>query len=381
MTIKEKIMERHRQITQTIDKAVYRSEFVFLPDGTVAPLEATSEMIEKQLPSRVKGVPRIVAVEQERFTAQNRYETLDSLLEVESSYSSMRTNKQESSWELKHIPADVLAICREWEGMHMYPAEDEITEAGRNISLERTGQLYETCACPHCPEDTRYACRFSGWSRELYRYPLIEVQDEVDGQIYEVPFDIALYVAMNPEAIKYQVNHEINEYDGMLSARRVIDIRPTTINKDYVVAATDGRHIPVSNELVLQHRKPLEQIKFILDDWHEVRPNYLESKPTPEYTASEIIEALQDKTMLAYAERVDETDYNVLLKKIQQEFARRSLGLVFGSEYCGMGDSQMIVGTYNPENRKKRTILAGMDSSELIKNLYQKLDKTSKKEE
>lgn len=373
-------MERQRQLTQVLDTMANYNDTVLLPDGTVALLETTQETVERQFPSRVNGVPRVVAELQNRYVVNDRYESLDQLAEARQRTSSEALGI-DNGWRIEHIPEDIIEVCKEWERANSYPSEGGIVAAAIEASDSHVDRSHTTHPCPYCPEETRYACHNSGWSRELYRYPLVGVEDAADGQIFDVPFDVALYISTAADAVEYRVEQSVDQYEGRLTAERRVGVNPTTLSRDYIVAATDGKIVPVSNELTIRTRFPLQQAELKLDDWYEVRPQYAMSKPAPEYTSSEIIEAVQDKIMLAYGERVDETDYETMLERVRQALGEKGLGLVFGYQYCGMGETEMLVSAYNPTERKKSEITRGMDSADIIKKLHRTLKSRRTQEE
>lgn len=371
------IMERHRQITHDIDTAADR-EITFLPDGHVALLQSHSETIEKELPSRVEGRPRTVQVQVQRFTTSEQYESMGDAYESGYVAESLCAHEPyDGGWRLEHIPDDIKRRCAEWADASQYPTIAELVDAAKDIASQPADYLYDSQPCPHCPAETRYACYTSGWSRELYRSPLVEVTDEATAKCYEVPFNAALYVATTPEALQYRVDYTIDQHEGRLFAARSLTLDPTTLTREYVVAATGGKIIPDSDEVVLTTRDSnATSQRLRLDNWSEQKNNRRQVSDITEEnnTPHEMIEVLQNKIMLAYAERVDAKDYNAMFARVRQALGERSLGIVFGREYRGMGESEMVARAYNPEKRTVRQILAGMDSADVIERLHQQLE-------
>lgn len=335
-----KQQHRERQITQDLERA--SGTYVeFALDGTVRSLKQQDVEVEVKIPSRVEGRFRTTTMKQQQLGEVATYQTLGNLLYGERQRVNSVATK--GNWTMDDIPADVQATYRTWAEQHEVTLATKLHEAAEDVLKTPVDRLTATQLCPSCHSaDHRYACRTSGWATELYSYPLMRVQDMVTDEVYEVPFDAALYVSEHPLQQVISTEEKIGS-DGKLSAIRYVGVRGDTLSAQYVARATDGRIQPKSQVVsIAPDGAHLQSIRIALDDWAEdgaKKDPFGATRNKKDLSAPQIVETLQTMAVREYAERVTDVNYNTILQSVRQALGAKGLTLAFYWHYAGMGEN------------------------------------------
>lgn len=361
-------MERHKQITQDIGKT--GGEVVFLPDGRVATLKNQSEVVFVARPSRVEGVSRQVPAKKNTLELEKVYDNFQDLIGAARDRVNPMAYYSDNGWRAEHIPAEVFARCEAWVDSVEAPSIDKI------VNSERLKQAYdydEVQPCPHCPPDVKYACYTSGWTRELYRYPMVKVESE-SGEKYEVPFDVALYAATVPGGVDYETEHVINQGNGHLSAKRTVGVRKNYLTREYIQRVTGGESAPEGDIFYCENSiyMPTDS-EIVLDTWREDEKSLNMPYKTQVLDAEQIIDKLQDDIMIGCVEKADGIDHNARFDRVCKALGERGLGVMFYTKNEGMGNVSFAGGEYDPVKRIQTKSYLAIDFAEVVDKMHEKI--------
>lgn len=362
-------MQRRRQITQDIPRAM---DVAFLPDGAVAELEEREKVVITERSSRVEGRALKVPVVKEYLAQAAIYNSLQELMITRRQ--SRLLAQSEQIWQPEHIPAEAFEACDAWGGSVVAPSDQELLAASEGIVAQPYDRQNDTIDCPSCPADTKYACHASGWTRELYRYPMIEVRSTV-GESYEIPFDVAAYAVSVPGGVGLETDYRINQSNGELSAERLIKVTKNYVTRDYVKLVTGGEVIPEADKLEFVEAiyVPTDS-RIVVDTWTESGRVYPRHEKK-ELDAESAIDVLQKTVAFDCLEKVDGIDHNARFDAVRRALGVRGLGMTFGVEAHGMGDYSLMGYVYDPDKRQKKDAYMGIDYSEVLGKMHQRLVK------
>jgi hypothetical protein len=357
------MMNRERQMLQDINRE-YDRIIKFSDGDEVGVLDFQEVKQQIQVPARVEGRYRQQTVVTKRLAQVATYASLPELFADKKKDSRL----SDDSWTMDDMPSDVLARHEAWSNQEGIPSESAIREELHKIADTPVNRMLAKQACPDCPSDTKYACRTSGWSRELYRYPLIQVEDEATGQVYEVPLDTALYVDLHPTSLHYGPKPRFVSR-GFMTSYYCADLAGDTVSSEYVRRATDGTIEPRTNQLkIVSAGVEMANVIVYLGGWQENGINtYMK-----DFTAESVAVSLQDVSMTRHAERVSEVDYNQMFRTLRRELGERGLALAFRYKYMGMGESDAEFSVLGSANEVKGSVRS-IDAYEALIELNSEL--------
>lgn len=357
-------MNRERQILQDINKEHSRM-IKFSETEAVSTLEPREVEQQVEIPARIEGRFRKQTITVNQLAQVATYASLSELLADKSE----RTNGYyDDSWTMDDMPEDVLERHAAWCEQDGIPSALAVRDALHSEAFAEVDRMTARQNCPDCPSETRYACRTSGWSRELYRYPLIQVKDMSSRQVYEVPLDTALYVEQNPECLQYGSRPRFDK-GGSMSAYYCAALSGDTVSGDYVRLATNGMIDPQSELLeIVPSSVAMSDIIVYMGGWQENGINtYMD-----EYTPKKVARCLQDTAMKQHAERISERDYNQLFQTLRRELGVRGMSLAFRYKYMGMGDSDAEFQVLDSKNQTRGSVRS-IDAYEALTELNDKI--------
>lgn len=245
----------------------------------------------------------------------------------------------DTSWTIEEMPEDVQERFFAWRDSDAFPTEYEVRHALHETAQTPMDRMTETVECPHCPKDPRYACYTSGYSRKLYKFPLVQVRGVDSADAYELPLDAAMLVECKPEAFAYETVPYFSR-EGQLSARRIAEIDTSSLPAEYIVAVSGGAITPRGSEYqVYPKRGDDNRFAICTTEWFE------KTGPVPSipFAAHSIVDELQKKITMQHIERVVEPDYNEMFDATRSELGRLGLTLAFRIKYAfGEYDSEFV---------------------------------------
>lgn len=369
-------MDRQRQIPQ--DFMTQSSTLAaFALDGTVRALRVQEVDVEVRTPSRVEGRFRTDTIKQKQLGEVAVYQSYPDLLNGERE---TRLGQPASGWTIDDIPADVRSECDAWAQAREAAIVPGLQAAAREMLQTPVDRMTATEPCPHCRHgEPRYACRSSGWSREVYSYPLMRLRDDATNEVFEVPFDAALYIDEHTPAQAVTAVQTVDA-NGRLSAALELGLMSSGVSAAYVARATNGRMQPQSSILsVTLDGQYMRNMRRALDRWQE--PSAQQSPGMPAFTkllkgspsGREMIEELQAAAVRAYTERFTDIDYNQLFHSVRQKLGAKGLLLAFNWHYQGMGENEASYQILTPQYRCVDS-RSGMDPFEALTKLSEKID-------
>ncbi|MGB4767959.1 MAG: hypothetical protein WBP22_01765 [Candidatus Saccharimonas sp.] len=305
-------MSRERQQIYYLEQ-VAGGRHLLAEDGSLTTLRTKETIVEERLPSRVPGRERIVPT---RRTVLARAAVFASAQE----YLQQHPNKLWQSpygegWTLEDMPSDVLSAYEAWDAEPLPVTHDELVTAARELASEAVDHD-STINCRQCPQDAKYWCYITGRTRQVYQYPMIEV--EADGERVLQPFDVAEIIANNPAALT--LSTEVNLDFGKLAAFKQLAIDLTQL------PIADGRVGRVAAA------DKIKTARIVLDQWSEpgrYDANQVVSARSPRGYLRKLQRAVaEDQRSL---ERADDTDYDASLGRLLSEAGRRGMYLAFES--------------------------------------------------
>lgn len=356
-------MNRERQVLQDINKE-YGRIIKFSEGDEVSTLDFEDVKQQIQVPARIEGRYREQTVVTKRLAQMATYATLSELLADKKKDS----RASDDSWTIDDMPSDVLTRHEVWCSQDTIPSESAVRQELHKIAGMPVDRISAKQACPDCQSDTRYACRTSGWSRELYRYPLIQVEDEANGQIYEVPLDTALYIDLHPAGLEYGSKPRFDS-NGFMTAYYCAALTGDTVSSEYVKQVTDGTIEPQSDQLkIVPAGVEMANVIVYMGGWQENGLNtYMK-----DFTAEDVATSLQDAAMKCHIERVSEVNYNQMFHTLRHDLGQRGLALAFRNKYVGMGDSEAEFTILDSANEVKGGVQS-IDAYEALVELNDKL--------
>lgn len=324
-------MNRERQMLQDINRE-YGRIIKFLTTDEVSTLDFQKVEQQIQVPARIEGHYRQKTIITERLAQVATYACLPELFADKKKSS---RSDSDNSWTIDDMPDDVLERHAAWSGQDDVPSEVTVRDALHKEAAASVDRMTAKQVCPDCSSDTQWACRTSGWSRELYRFPLIKVRDMSSSQIYEVPFDVALYVDQHPEHLEYGSRVKFDR-GGSMSAYYCAALSGDTVSGDYVRLATNSVIDPRSEQLeIIPGGVAMSDIIVYMGGWQENGFNTYMDR----YTPKKIARRLQDAAMKQHAERISDVNYNELFDALRRKLGAHGLSLAFRYAYTGMGES------------------------------------------
>lgn len=333
--------KRERQDTYYLSK-IYDPVMLY-PDGRVGELTKKNAEVKVRLPSRIEGQERTGTVVQSRLAETALHASLADYLVARSSYTSERTPNRSNGWRLRDMPLETLAAYEAWRKNTEPLNLDDVREVAVTKIASHENRLEQALPCPNCQHsDKKYACYSCGYAKEIYKYPLARYHDE--DKAYDIPFDAADIIRLNPKALAYKTEWEIDD-NGLMSATKWITFDARTIPKEYVTGekSDDVLTIDPIDDLY-------KNVAFVADRWAEEkkandnkrqRMIRREEETLDTYTPESYLAALQSNLALhRYREKKDSKDYNAMISKLHAEVGRRGLELAFEYRYMGMGDSE-----------------------------------------
>lgn len=328
---------------------------VFLEDGYAIPSRETYTK-EVELPTRVADRTRRVQQTVARIALGDSFDDISAAFTT-SRHAAVQSSLYDSSWTLEDVPAEVQADYHEWVAQAPLPPREDIIQAAQQVSAGRHNRLEATEECPHCSDETSgYACRVSGWTRQIYSYPLLRARDTASGDIYEVPLDIALLISQQPDCLQYGATPHFSGKGFVSADYSAVVANSQTISADYAIAALDGTISPQSDQLeLLPSGVSPAATRLTLGEWRE---NKLRVYTTPT-SAHDILSQLQNRLNQFYGTRVSQEDYNAKLVSLRQKLAQHGLKMAFTWKYMGMGESDAVFSVLDSNQRVGLPIMSG----------------------
>lgn len=331
--------QRERQDTYYLAR-IYNPVMLY-PDGSVGELAKKDVKVNVKLPSRIEGQERIGTTLQSRLAEIAVHASLADYLVGKPSNVSEGLPRS-NTWRLKDMPAETLSAYETWRSTAKTLDLNGICEVAATKVASKEDRSTKGVSCPNCiNSDGQYACYTCGYAKEMYAYPLARYHDEDD--TYDAPVDVADMIRLNPKALTYKTEWEIDD-NGLMSATQKIVFNAQTIPKEYVTGEKSDEVLTVDPVDDLH-----KNVEFVVDRWAEdkkldenKRKRILRREETLiSYTSESYLESLQNSVALhRYRERKDGKDYNTIIKKLHEEVGRRGLELAFEYKYMGMGDSE-----------------------------------------
>ncbi|MDB5186580.1 MAG: hypothetical protein JWM07_52 [Candidatus Saccharibacteria bacterium] len=330
---------RERQDTYYLSK-IYNPVMLY-PDGSVGELDQTNVNVDVRLPSRIEGQERIGKMVLPRLAEVALHASLSEYLVGKTGNTLVRTPYR-NSWRLNDMPTETLTEYKQWKASENKMSLDDVRELAATKVASQPDRLNQTVPCPNCRNgDHQYACYTCGYARELYAYPLVRYRDE-DG-VYDVPVDVAGLIHMNPQALTYESEWEIDD-NGLMSASRKIIFNAQTIPKEYItgVKSDDVLTIDPVDDLA-------KNIAFTTDNWAEGKKLATNKRRTIQrhnevpitYTPDTYLEAAQNHVAVhMYREQKDGKNYNAMIRTLHAAVGQRGLALAYEYKSMGMGDSE-----------------------------------------
>ncbi|MFI5212644.1 MAG: hypothetical protein ACHQTE_01660 [Candidatus Saccharimonadales bacterium] len=358
------MMNRERQILQDINKEDSRI-IKFSETEAVSRLEFNKEELQVEVPARIEGRSHQKTIVVKHLA---QIATYASLSEFFADKPEQTDSYYDTRWTTSDMPDDVLERHAAWSGQDNVPTEVAVRDVLHKEATATLDRMTEKHVCLDCSAGTQWACRTSGWSRELYRYPLIQVKDITSGQIYEVPFDVALYVDQHPERLQYGSRARFDK-DGSMSAYYCAALSGDTVSGDYIRLATNSAIDPQAEQLeIIPSGVAMSDIVVYMGGWQENGFNtYMDS-----YTPEKVARCLQDAAMKQHAERVSDLNYNELFDALRRKLGTRGLSLAFRYVYMGMGDSDAEFRVLDSKNETLSS-LHSIDAYEALIELNDKI--------
>ena len=161
-------MKRERQILQDINKEHSRI-IQFSETEAVSRLELHEVERQVQVPARIEGRFHQKAIVINHLA---QIATYASLSEFFADKSEQTNGYYDDSWTMDDMPDDVLERHAAWCGQDGVPSGVAVRGALSKEAAASVDRMVAKQACPDCSAGMQWACRTSGMSRELYRYPL-----------------------------------------------------------------------------------------------------------------------------------------------------------------------------------------------------------------
>lgn len=355
-------MKRERQILQDVDRT-YGLTMRFSENDEVSVLEEQNVQHDIEVPSRIEGRMRQKTVTVKKMAQTATYDNLDELFQY---HKTNQNRHRDEAITVEQLPSDVVDSHDTWAEQDNVPTETDVRQALRDTANTDVNRLTATSQCPDCPRETAYACRTSGWARELYRYPLMKVMDVVSQQVYEVPLDAALYADLHPKGLRYGSTPQLSENE-FISSYFAASLAGDTLSNEYVKRATNDTIQPEGECRIMPSSVAMEDIKVYMGGWQENGFNtYMDA-----YTAQKVADKLQQAVMTQHAERVLRTDYNEKFHKVKSELGKHGLALAFHYSYAGMGESDAVFMALENDNNARRPFFASsIDAYDALDQLH-----------
>ena len=322
-------------------------------DGRVGALEKrTVERTDvKRFEESGRELKRTVRVKQLAETAV--YDSLADYVSADRKRVISRENSEEDEW--KFAPDD-----KGWEAFEQWRDTSDVLDTDdiilrANELAEKSWQSNddETVKCAHCPEETKYACYTTGWSREVYRNPLVRYVDD-DGRHYDIPMNVANLVSARNRALQapldIKTTYSIGS-DGSLSAEKYLSLNLTTLPRSYVAGK------PMTGDVKIHPSEPLaDGIHILIDTWVEngnkrAILQHRRGADNTDVTPDGILNQLQYRIIQEmYHERVESVDYDERLDELRQKVGKIGLELIYRMRYVGMGESNASFELTKPEH-------------------------------
>ncbi|HET8884348.1 MAG TPA: hypothetical protein VFM68_02660 [Candidatus Saccharimonadales bacterium] len=373
---------RERPIVQDLNKMYDDGVVRFSLDDSdeVTQLKNQKRTITVERPGRVEGRPR-----KHQATVSVLAETAvyQSLAELHHDKPTKPTNNYQK-WTIEDVPVDVVAKYQEWINDADNYSVEKLQDAAHQLAAQPVDRLTATMPCPDCSRSTMgiggpYACRRSGYAKEIYKYPLIRVQDDTTNEIHEVPMDVALYIDTQESGVAYQIDTDI-DYHGILSAKRTLALTGNSLSAEYVQQATNGAVQPKSTSLtILPDVVRMQDTGIVINSWKEKEDSLslrLQTIHTEHLNPKEHIEAMQDKLAIAQTERVTDIDYNKMFTVVRRKLGERGLALAFQYVYEGMGESAAKFDAMKDSKQLHGEGSYDIDAYEALAELYDKVETT-----
>lgn len=314
-------MKRERQKLQYFNRWDNDEVIAFAPDSEAIEVLKMSNFKETiTVPGRREGWLHSREIAVRKLAAVAWFESFD---EFSAASRSQVYHDMADTWVLEEMPDAVQSAYAAWINSDLLPSDANVRQVLHEIAVEPTDRMTATGDCSHCPNDERYACYTSGWSRQLYRYPLVRVKAAGAHQVYEVPLDSALLVDCHPESLVYQARPKFS-VDGRMSADFIAEINVGVVSSDYISTATDGKILPQEDTFEVINGGRFE---MCIAEWSEEGGSAAAQKVDPRSLAGEF----QDVIMMAHVERVSDVNYNTVLADISHKLGRHGLTLALQS--------------------------------------------------
>lgn len=327
-------MERKRQVPQDLNRM--HGERIRLAEKSIGIYAVQNVLREIEVPSRVEG--RTVKLTREVPTMVQTAEYPDVATYLHERAMLFTEQTPTSEWSLADIPAEVHAAC----DTYIADVEQQFTdfdEVVNETSQQPIDRMAATHVCTNCRGVDTYACHTCGTARKLYTYPLMRLRDAATGKVYDVPFDIALYLQEHPTDEGLAVRKTVN-YEGQLEAKYALAYTPTRLTRQYVVRATNGAVVPSEAGLEYADGTQYRNARIELANWSE-RPYYIKNN-SHITNSQQLLDTMQKRIAATYAERVEDVDYNAKLQTIQRTLGAHGLSLFYHWRAGGMGDWDVI---------------------------------------
>ena len=339
-------MERRRQLPQ--DLTIIHGVQLHLDSNYIA--TCSEDKVEKiiAVPSRVEGRTVRQAVEVSRLVDKQTYRTVQAYLEDQQPQRDLYAHSEGVAWTLADIPADVRATCDTYmcEYQQRYNDWSAVLDDHCMQSIDRMTAMQD---CPNCLGRQQYGCYTCGYSRKLYTYPLLYLRDPVSDAVFEVPYDVGLYLHEKPLDQRLNVKYALSNV-GRLTASYQLDITPTVFSTQYVRTVTNGAITPDTEGLLYAEAPHYMNIE--LARWSEISTDTV----CDTLSSEDLLERAQRQVMTAWAERVTDIDYNHLHQTVQRMLGSYGLRLFYEWEAAGMGDWNVIFSAL-PESGEQMPIV------------------------
>jgi hypothetical protein len=256
---------------------------------------------------------------------------------------------EDTDWTLADMPEATLKEYQDWCDRPPIDIETVRRSASELVAdwHQRQEELYKCKDCERSGPDYQYACRTCGYSRNLFKYPIVRYGS--DDSVYDVPMDAAGIVRLRPESLSLQVRPYFNK-EGMMTAERVLQFDARTLPNGYIPGLVAEHELKVDSAEDLA--RPQE---IVIERWTESE----ERSRTPEKARARIhglaehaeawgylqspescMQALQMHiAQRLYRERRDSDQTAKRLELLRKKVGEYGLELAYEYSSAGMGEN------------------------------------------
>ncbi len=271
-----------------------------MPDGSVVELEEKTENIQVERPSRREDRRRVVNTTRKVLAQKAVYESLQDYVDYRKN-SYMYRDGFDHSWSMDDMPDDVMTDFANWRDGLSLPSDDNMVETAQTLIATESELENTTVKCTICKNNDTYKCYSCGYSRKLYKYPLIRLEHNEEN--IDVPLDIARLVTLNPGAITFDNNTRFDR-EGRMGVQVEAVVHTDCIPLGYAGIEESG-YFSVGKSDRLS-----DDIRLPIAKWSENEAHQM-FRIDKLYSASpdKLLPQLQQKAISITQERVDIEEY------------------------------------------------------------------------